>query len=444
MDFETALRVLDRTTPETISGRFPGRLDRMRSLLEHLGNPQESFQSLHVGGSAGKGSTATMCAAILHAAGYKVGLHTKPHLHSVTERARIDGQPIAQQRFADIFERLLPLIDAMRGEQWGPPSYFELMVALSFLYFAEESVDIAVIEVGIGGTLDGTNVITPLVTVITNVGTDHKDVLGDTVEEIAKDKAGIIKDGVPVVTAATQDSVLQIIAGAALARNATLSIVAHAAAVESSLRELRYAQEVVARTERQLYAFTLPLIGEFQVDNAATALVALDAIADAFPVLPHHVTRAFADLSLPGRTEYYPSHPSVLFDVAHNVEKAQALGAALQRHFPGRRMVFVVAIAHEKDFAGVVGAWRDLPAHYIFTTFEVSHRRARHAQTLVNVARQAGMASRAVDDPIEAFNLARRMAAAGDLVVVTGSTFLVGGLRRWFLDNATIADHAIV
>ena len=107
-------------------------------------------------------------------------------------------------------------------------------------------------------------------------------------------------------------------------------------------------------------------------------------------------------------------------------------------------MVFVVAIAHEKDFAGVVGAWRDLPAHYIFTTFEVSHRRARHAQTLVNVARQAGMASRAVDDPIEAFNLARRMAAAGDLVVVTGSTFLVGGLRRWFLDNATIADHAIV
>ncbi|MBV8263089.1 MAG: bifunctional folylpolyglutamate synthase/dihydrofolate synthase [Candidatus Eremiobacteraeota bacterium] len=362
MEFETALRVLDRTTSETISGRFPGRLDRMRSLLRHLGDPQESLQAVHVGGSAGKGSTATMCAAILQAAGFKAGLHTKPHLHSVTERARIDGQPIAPQRFGDIFDRLAPVIEVMRGEQWGPPSYFELMVALSFLYFAEEKVDVAVIEVGVGGTLDGTNVITPLVSIITNVGTDHQDVLGDTVEEIAKDKAGIIKDGVPVVTAATQDSVLQIITEAAQAHGAPLSIVARAASVESSLKELRYAQEVVVRTERQRYAFTLPLIGEFQVHNAATALVALEAIADAFTVQPVHVTRGFADLSLPGRTEYYPSHPSVLFDVAHNVEKAQALGGALQRHFPGRRMVFVVAIAREKDFAGVVGAGRGLPA----------------------------------------------------------------------------------
>ncbi|MBV8670262.1 MAG: bifunctional folylpolyglutamate synthase/dihydrofolate synthase, partial [Candidatus Eremiobacteraeota bacterium] len=152
MEFETALRVLDRTTSETISGRFPGRLDRMRSLLRHLGDPQESLQAVHVGGSAGKGSTATMCAAILQAAGFKAGLHTKPHLHSVTERARIDGQPIAPQRFGDIFDRLAPVIEVMRGEQWGPPSYFELMVALSFLYFAEEKVDVAVIEVGVGGT----------------------------------------------------------------------------------------------------------------------------------------------------------------------------------------------------------------------------------------------------------------------------------------------------
>jgi dihydrofolate synthase/folylpolyglutamate synthase len=444
MDFQTALRVLDRTTAETISGRFPGRLDRMRTLLRHLGNPQNSLHSVHVGGSAGKGSTATMSAAILQAAGYKVGLHTKPHLHSVTERARIDGRPIPEQRFAGIFEHLVPVIEHMRSGPWGPPSYFELMVALSFLYFAQDKVDIAVIEVGIGGALDGTNVIQPLVSVITNVGTDHKDVLGETVEEIARDKAGIIKNGIPVVTAATQASVLQIIEQAAAQHAAPLSVLARAATIESRVKDLPYAQDVSVKTERRRYAFTLPLIGEFQVDNAATALVALEQIADRFPVTAEQISAAFAELSLPGRTEYYPSHPSVLFDVAHNVEKARALGAALQRHFPGRRMVFVVAVAHEKDFAGVVEAWRDLPAHYIFTTFEASHRRARHAQTLVNVARHAGMASRAVDDSIEAFNLARRMAAAGDLVVVTGSTFLVGGLRRWFLDNAAIADHAAV
>jgi dihydrofolate synthase/folylpolyglutamate synthase len=385
-----------------------------------------------------------MCAAILQAGGYKVGLHTKPHLHAVTERARINGAPIAEQRFADIFERLLPVIDDMRSGAWGAPSYFELMVALSFLYFAEEHVDIAVIEVGIGGSLDGTNVIQPLVSVITNVGTDHKDVLGDTVEEIARDKAGIIKTGVPVVTAVTQASVLHIIEQAAAAHRAPLSVLARAAAIESHLKDLPYAQDVLVQTARQRYAFTLPLIGEFQVHNAATALVALELIADRFAVTADQISGALSELSLPGRTEYYPSHPSVLFDVAHNVEKAQALGAALRRHFPRRRMIFVVAVAHEKDFAGVVEAWRDLPAHYIFTTFEASHRRARHAQTLVNVAQHAGMTSRAVDDPIEAFNLARRIAGAGDLVVVTGSTFLVGGLRRWFLDNAAIADHAVV
>ena len=444
MDYATAVKALDRTTAETISRRFPGRLDRMLTLLRHIGDPQHSFLSIHVGGSAGKGSTASMCAALLQTAGYKVGLHTKPHLHAVTERARINGHPIPEERFAGLYERLIPVIEQMRSEALGPPSYFELTVALSFLYFAQERVDIAVIEVGIGGTLDGTNVINPLVSIITNVGTDHKDVLGDTIEEIARDKAGIIKTRVPVVTAATQPSVLEIIEQAAHAHDAPLFILDQVARVQSTLHALPYAQDVVVKTAQRKYAFTLPLIGEFQASNAATALVALEQIARRFPLNDDQVSQAFGELSLPGRTEYYPSHPSVLFDVAHNVEKAQALGAALQRHFPGRRMVFVVAIAHEKDFSGVIQAWRELPAQYIFTTFEVSHRRARHAQILVNVASGVGMTSRAVDDPVEALNVARRIAGAGDLVVVSGSTFLVGSLRRWFLDNAVIADHATV
>jgi dihydrofolate synthase / folylpolyglutamate synthase len=444
MDFEQAVRTLDGMTGETISGRFPGRLDRMRSLLARLGNPERAFTSIHVGGSAGKGSTATMCAAILRAAGYRTGLHTKPHLHSVTERARIDGTPIAPERFAQVFASLVPVIEDMRAGQWGPPSYFELVVALSFLYFAQEHVDAAAIEVGIGGALDGTNLITPVASIITNVGTDHKDVLGDTVEEIAKDKAGIIKPGVPIITAAVQPSVLQIIEEAALAQGAPLILLDRAARIESTPRQGAEAQDVSIATERARYELSLPLIGEFQVTNAATAVVALEQLSSTFAITPAQVVEALGQLTLPGRAEYYPSHPAVLFDVAHNVEKAAALGSALRRHFPGRRLVMVVAIAQEKDFAGVVGAWRDLPAHYIFTTFDVSHRRARHAQTLVNVARSAGMAARAVDDPIEAFNLGRRLASGEDLVVVTGSTFLVGGLRRWFLENTAIADHAVV
>ena len=215
VDYQTAVKLLDKSVGESVSARFPGRLDRMRSLLERLGNPERSFRSIHVGGSAGKGSTATMIAAILGATGWRVGLHTKPHLHSVTERARINGSTISEERFATIFEMLVPVIDDMRSCEWGAPSYFELLVALSFVYFAEEKVDAAVIEVGVGGALDGTNVIIPLVSIITNVGTDHRDVLGDTIEQIARDKAGIIKEGIPVVTAAEQPSVLEIIAEAA-------------------------------------------------------------------------------------------------------------------------------------------------------------------------------------------------------------------------------------
>ncbi|HXN09037.1 MAG TPA: folylpolyglutamate synthase/dihydrofolate synthase family protein [Candidatus Acidoferrales bacterium] len=442
MEFQTALRILDRSTGEAISGRFPGRLERMATLLRLLGNPERKFASVHVGGTAGKGSTATMCAAILSEAGYRVGLHTKPHLHSVTERARIGNVPITEERFGEVFERLASASEEMRATEWGSPSYFELLVALAFTYFAEEAVDVAVIEVGVGGLLDGTNLIVPKVSVITNVGTDHKDVLGDTVEQIAKDKAGIIKEGVPVVTAAEQPSVLRIIEDAARDHAAPLISVQTAASVASAVSDVSYAQSVRVQTPDQLYEFTLPLIGEFQATNAATAILACEQIRNAFPFTSQDVSRSLGTLSLPGRTEYYPSRPALLFDVAHNVEKAAALRGAIERHFPQRRLVFVVAIAEDKDGAGVIAAWRGLPAQYIFTTFDVSHRKSRHARSLVNIAEDAGMVSRAVDDPIEALNLARRIASGGDLVIVTGSTFLVGTLRRWFLENSAVADRA--
>jgi dihydrofolate synthase / folylpolyglutamate synthase len=436
MDFQSAARLLDRSIGESISARFPGRLDRMRTLLAQLGEPQRSLRCIHVGGTAGKGSTATMIASILSTAGLRVGLHTKPHLHSVTERARINGVAISEERFAAIFGEIVPVIEAMRSGEWGPPSYFELLVALSFLYFAQEKVDAAVIEVGVGGALDGTNVIESRASVITNVGTDHRDVLGDTVEQIARDKAGIIKTGVPVITAAEDPTALAVITEAARKRNAPLSVLAKQTTIYSQVAGVPYAQAVQVATARARYEFLLPLIGEFQAVNAATAILACEQVYDIFPAGPADVTRALSNIALPGRAEYYPSHPSLLFDVAHNVEKAVALRAALDRHFKDRRFVFVVAIAEEKDAGGMFAAWRDLPAQFIFTTFDVSHRRSRYSRALVNAAEQAGLSSRAIDDPVEALTIARRVAAAPDLVVVTGSTFLVGTLRRWFLDNS--------
>ncbi|HLW37628.1 MAG TPA: Mur ligase family protein [Candidatus Eremiobacteraceae bacterium] len=441
MDFEQAVRLLDRSVGESRSARFPGRLDRMRMLLRELGEPQQHFKSIHVGGTAGKGSTATMIASILQAAGYKVGLHTKPHLHAVGERARIGMQAIDDQRFAELFEAMLPAIEQMRMSQWGPPSYFELLVALAFLYFAQESVDVGVIEVGVGGRLDGTNLIVPEAVVLTNVGTDHRDVLGDTVEEIAQDKAGIIKPHVPVVTAAEQPSVLEIISAEAQRKSAPLTVVADYAQLQSTVTNGSYAQALSVKTPLATHEFSLPLIGRFQAVNAATAIVAAEKVHAVLPTTPDNVVSGLSNISLPGRTEYYPARPALLFDVAHNVEKAAALRDALKRHFPERRFTFVVAVAEEKDVQGMLEAWQSLPAQFIFTRFEVSHRRSRHSRSLANAAEQLGLATRAVDDPIEALAVARRITGSTDLVVVTGSTFLVATLRQWFLDNAGQPKH---
>lgn len=435
MDFEQAVRVLDRAVGESRSARFPGRLDRMRLLLQHLGDPHRRFKSIHVGGTAGKGSTATMVAAILQAAGYKVGLHTKPHLHAITERVRIGMLPIEKQRFADEFTSVLPVIDAMRESEWGPPSYFELLVALAFSYFAHERVDVAVIEVGVGGRLDGTNLIVPAVAVLTNVGTDHRDVLGETIEEIARDKAGIIKPQVPIVTAADQPNVLSIIAAEAQRQDAPLTLVQEYAQLRSTVANGSYSQELTIVTPLERYGFSLPLIGQFQATNAATAIVACEQIRTLWPTTARDVTNGLANISLPGRTEYYPASPALLFDVAHNVEKAAALRDAILRHFPDRRYTFVVAVAEEKDVLGMLQAWRSLPAQFIFTRFEVSHRRPRHSRNLATAAEQLGLVARAVEDPIEALAVARRITGSSHLVVVTGSTFLVAALRQWFCDN---------
>ena len=416
----------------------------MRLLLHLIDDPQEQLRCIHVGGTAGKGSTATMCAAIMTAAGYKVGLHTKPHLRSVTERAKIDGVPIAEERFAELIARLRPVAEHMGEIDLGRPSYFELLVALSFLWFYEENVDLAVIEVGIGGKLDGTNVMTPLVSVLTNVGLDHTDVLGETVEAIAKDKAGIIKPLVPVVTAAENLQALAIIREAATTARSPLSVVSEDALIEARDAGTAYAQGLHVQTKRRSYDAVLPVLGSFQRTNAATAILACEASEDALPFSSADVTRGLESVLLPGRMEFYPSRPCLLFDVAHSVDKARALSLGLKEHFADRRLVFVIAVAENKDAAGMLDQWADLPAQFIFTTFDVSHREAVHAQTLALIAQQRGLTARAVEDPVDALSVARRIAGSADLVVVTGSTFVVATLRQWFSENMATLSHARV
>lgn len=434
MDFKGARAYLLGTINETLSRRIPYRLERMRAFLRELGDPQDRYPTIHVGGTSGKGSTATMIAAALSAAGKHCGLHTKPHLSSMTERARIDGVAISEEDFAETLTDMLPAIARVSSE-YSKPSYYETLLALTFVYFASRHVDVAVIEVGLGGTLDGTNVITPKVSIVTNVGLDHMDVLGSTVEEIAADKAGIAKAGVPLVSAVRGNARSVIEAGAAQARAPFLSVDDLVAVRPVSGQ--RYGQAFVVETAAGTYDIRLPVLGVFQQTNAATAILALEQLPDSLRPQQHDVEKGLAGVMLPGRMEFFPSHPSVIFDVGHNADKVGQLVASLRETFEGRRFSFVVAISQSKDVHGILSALATLPGSFIFTSFEVPGRIAVKPQRLASIAEDLGIWGRAVNDPVEALAIARRNADASDVVVITGSTFVVADLRGWWLDNVS-------
>lgn len=427
MSYHQAEQYLLGTINETISRRLPYRLERMQAFMRELGDPQHAFRSVHVAGTSGKGSTSTMIAAALQAHGSKVGLHTKPHLSSMTERARINGVNISQEQFAALLERMMPAIERTIPEH-GRPTYYETLLALTFCYFADEAVDIAVIEVGLGGTLDGTNVITPLVGVITSIGFDHMDVLGDTLEEIAREKAGIAKPGVPLVVAVEEPSALAVIEAHAASVGAPVIRAREVARIEDAMPE-RGGQRFVVTTEWARYALATPILGAFQRENAATAIVALETLAAPLRPLVNDVQDGFAQLSIPGRMEVVAGHPPVVFDIAHNAEKAQHLAASLRERFPQSHFRFVVAIGESKDATEILRAFAALGASFTFTSFETAGRTAIRPAKLVSIAESIGASGRAIEDPAEALAVARRTSSGDDVVVVTGSTFIVAELR---------------
>lgn len=437
MDFAAAQSYLIGTINETVSRRMPYRLERMRTFLTELGDPQNAYPTIHIGGTSGKGSTSTMVAAMMRAQGKRVALHTKPHLKSMTERARIDGVAISEERFAEILESMMPAIERTAAVA-GRPTYYETLLAIAFEYFARERVDVAVIEVGLGGRLDGTNVIMPLVSAITSIGFDHMDVLGETLEDIALEKAGIAKPDVPLVTFIDDDAARAVVADAAQRAGAPFVDVAAQVRIED-VRLPRDGQSFSVVTPLARYEISTPMLGEFQRRNAATAISVVEALPPAFRPSVEHVEQALASLTIPGRMEYYPGHPSVLFDIAHNAEKAEHLVRSLQEHFPDRRFTFVVAIGESKDAREILRQLAALPAKFIFTSFEIAGRTATKPQRLAAIAETLGSWGRVVQDPVEAMEIARRTSGADEIIVVTGSTFIVAEIRGWWLETIVAA-----
>lgn len=284
-----------------------------------------------------------------------------------------------------------------------------------------------------GGTLDGTNLVAPEVSIVTNVGLDHTEILGETTELIARDKAGIAKPGVTLVSDAqgTSRAVIERACGIAGAPFVSVFERATLAARPSA----PYGQSFDVTTEAGTYRLSLPILGRFQQRNAATAIVALEFLRPALRPSIDAVERGFAQLVIPGRMEFFPGFPGIVFDVAHNPDKAQSLADALLETFPGRRFAFVIGIGESKDAPAVLRPFFELPATFVFTTFDAAGRSAERPQRLANIADRAGATARVIGDPIEALAVARRQADGSHIVVVTGSTFVTALVRDWWLEH---------
>ncbi|HET9014997.1 MAG TPA: folylpolyglutamate synthase/dihydrofolate synthase family protein [Thermomicrobiaceae bacterium] len=404
-------------------------LRRTAWLLEALGHPEARYPAVHVAGTKGKGSTAACADAILRAAGQRVGLYTSPHLHTFRERIRLDGEPIGEDAFAALTAEIVPLNAHLAREHpdWGEATAFEVATVLAVLAFARAAVDVAVVEVGLGGRLDATNVLTPTVSVITAISLDHTAILGDTLAEIAGEKGGIIKPGVPVVSSPQPVEARVVLERLAAERGSPLLL---------GGRDF-FADGVPERFDlrapgSELRALRLALGGRHQVENAASAVVACRALDRAGIVVPEAAVRAgLAAVVWPGRLEVVASSPTVVVDGAHNVDSAGRLAEALGETFRWRRLTLVLGITRDKQVEQMLAVLAPLADRVVATASH--HPRAAAPDRIVAAARAAAGPALAVEQApsvAEALRRALAGAAPDDLVCVTGSLYAVSEARE--------------
>jgi dihydrofolate synthase/folylpolyglutamate synthase len=414
---------------------------RPARLMSYLGSPHETFPSIHIAGTKGKGSVAAMCAAALSASGLRVGLYTSPHVRDFRERIRIltpadrDGR-IPKRTFTTLMERLKQAVEAVPGVTW-----FEVVTGIAFLHFAQQEVDVAVVEVGLGGRLDATNVLTPLVSVITSLSKDHTEFLGSSLPEIAREKGGIIKQGVPLVAASQETEAMDVLVEIARQREAPLFIVGRDWEYQNGARDVSGGKQqlVVGRSADTAFiphgsSFRLALAGVHQLENGTVALATLSHVRSHFPTLTTDTAAAgLSRVYWPGRLELVHDGidtPSVLVDCAHNVDSSSKLREALERDYHYDHLWLVLGISSGKDSQGMMRQLLPLASGTVFTVS--SHPRSTPAPLLVEVATSLGHESVPSENVREALLAAWKLAGAGDLICVTGSIFVVGDLlNEW-------------
>ncbi|HDN79703.1 MAG TPA: bifunctional folylpolyglutamate synthase/dihydrofolate synthase [Chloroflexi bacterium] len=400
-------------------------LNRVEQLLTLLGNPHKAFPSVHIAGTKGKGSTAAMIESILRAAGYRTGLYISPHLHTFRERIRIGGELISEEDVVAGIESIRPMAEKTPGL-----TTFEIITSLAFHLFAREQVDIAVVEVGLGGRLDATNVITPLAAVITSLSFDHTYLLGNTLASIAKEKAGIIKEGIPVVSAPQKPEALAVIEEVCQEKGAPLVLVGRDWSWRVLTINLEGQEFEVLRDSIVIYRrLWIPLLGRHQFINATVAVACINELCNQGLGIPDKaVKEGLRQVRWPGRLEILQKRPFFVVDGAHNVDSANRLAEALRELFTWRRCILIFGASSDKDIPGMLRELLPLADEVLFAS--AHHPRATPPEKLAEEAKGLGYQSISVGSVREAVQKALVEAGPEDLICATGSLFLVAEARE--------------
>ena len=425
-------------------GRSEFRLDRMRELLARLDNPHRAYRIVHVAGTKGKGSTAAMISGILTAAGYRTGLYSSPHLERIEERVAIDGCPCSEEELVELVERLRPSVEAMdcradRGEGGGRPTYFEITTAMALVQFARRRVDAAVVEVGMGGRLDSTNVCQPAVSVITTISFDHMKQLGNTLAAIAREKAGIIKPGVPVVSGVVDDEPRSVIAATARGRGSPLvQIGEDFDFVYRPPRDVQMAESHgrmdyrprVPNLEPAYRDLELGLLGRHQAANAAVAVATVAELRGLGWKVPERAVReGLAGARWPARVEVVARRPTVVVDAAHNTASIASLLTTLDESFAARRRWLVFATTQDKPVGEMLAQLLPRFDGVVLTRY-LNNPRYVPVEELASLARPGAASLYCCETPLEAWQRIKELAMPDDLVCVTGSFFLAAEMRQ--------------
>ena len=447
MRYEAAVRYLLSLGRElaapTQAGAAKFDLENILVLAERLGHPERAYPSTHIAGTNGKGSAAAFLESILRHAGLRTGLNTSPHLEKINERIRINGQEISDEPFGETLTHIHALIEELlaAGKLRAHPTYFECVTAMAFAHFARERVNFGVFEVGLGGRLDATNILSPLVTIITRIDFDHESFLGHSLREIAAEKAGILKPGVPVVLAEQRQEAREVIVARATELGCPVVEPSEVFQVtQESMEDGCVRARVIEVDSGAAFEIAPNLPGRFQLQNALNAVATARLLRNrGFQIIDDAVMRGIAETVWPGRLEKLQSDPAVYLDGAHNPGAARELAHFLEQNFAGRKVWLVYAALRDKAVDEVAGLLFPHAAEVIFTTARIS--RAVSAPQLAEIAGHHAARFSVVPDAERAFERALAQAAPEDAIFITGSLYLVGQLRHYWKRRAQVATR---